>query len=921
MRRADGLRRALAAAAALLLLVAGEAGIPLALLRLVGWPFPHSWPGWQRAWEQLQTNGISNAILFDVLALVVWIGWAYLTIALVTEIVAEVRGLPVATRRSLGPLQPVVGALVATIVIALTVGWARSGTSAARPLTPLAAPLTTAPSPAGENPSPGLPVTIAATAPNHPGALTSSAESSYTVRRGDSLWRIAGQRLQDVLRWPQIWQRNRGRQEPGGRVFSDANLILPGWQLDLPATAAAANPLPSSNPPPVGAGEGDGNSSSGPSVGPPAIASSAAPTAVAVPTEDGRPSPGGPASTPAPGLSHSAPSGPPAPQPPLRDSNGSEPSGRGPISLPMGGALTTTLAGAVLAALAAARLHQRRRRPLGSQPDGVADGVAALPTIASLRRKLPSAAPDDANTSGSVADIQVGSTEASLNDVRSREAHVTIPAGIDAHGRDVAIDLLDLAGVALDGPGADDAVRAIVVGLLAQHDTAHAELLLIGSSAALIHGLPDAPGVTAAALGPALTTLEEQVLRRSRILAQRNAPSYRELIDGDDPPQALLVVARTEEAGAHVQALAAIGERLGISVVAVGELEGLRPLHVQPDGTLNPALGEAARLSVLPTAAAADLLAAVVAGRGGIPVAAAGPSSSPTQLGILDVPLHATHGGTNHRPVEIRLFGGVRVLVNGREVTTGLRRTSRMLLALLAVRPQGVTMDEALDLLWHEEGRPDAGRTDFHAAVNTARGRIRDLLGTQHPMVISYVADHYRLDTDVVDVDLWSFGADLQRAALASDDTTRRDCLEHACAIVAGEPLAGLRGHWAEPVREELRRRAVDALVRLAELREGAGQIDAAIEALQAACAADPYEEALARRLIRLQLAHGRREAAERSYRVLAVRLAELDTEPDDETEDLLAGAQHDEVVNMAARRTGTNHAATSRVAIVDNDC
>lgn len=919
MRSANRLRQGVSAGVALLFLVAGEAAIPLGLVRWVGWPFPHSWPGWQRAWELLQTNGISNAVLFDALAVVVWIGWAYLTTVVVTETVAEVRGLPVGARRSLGPLQPVIGALVATIAIALTVGWTRSGTSAARPLPSLAASLTADSSPAGATESPGLLVTTAATAPTPRGAATSKTDSAYTVRRGDSLWRIAGQRLHDALRWPQIWQRNRDRQEPGGRVFSDANLIIPGWQLDLPATAGTAAPLPTT-PPALGTGEGNGSSSNAPSEGPPAPAPPAASTPVAVPTEDGRPSAAAPTCPPAGALSGPTPSNSPAPQPPPGEGNGSGPSRGDLMSLPMGGAVTATLAGAVLAALSAARLHQRRRRQLGSPPDGVADRIAALPTVASLRRKSRSAtASEEVSNSSSVADMQGAARNVSMDDVRVADVNVTVPAGIDAEGREVAVDFLDLAGVAFDGPGADAAVRALVVGLLARHGAARAELLVIGSAAALIPGLSDAPAVTAAPLDRALTTLEEQVLRRSRILAQRDASSYRELVDADDPPQALLVVARTQEAGAHLWALAAIGERLGISVVTLGELEGLRPIHVQADGRLEPALGSTTYLSVLPAASAADLLAAVVSGRGGIPAIATGPLSQPTQLDILDVPLHVTSGGTNHRRVEIRLFGGVRILVDGREVTTGLRRSSRMLLALLAVRPQGVTMDEALDLLWHEAGRPDAGRTDFHAAVNSARGRIRDLLGTQQPMVIAYVADHYRIDADIVDVDLWTFGSDLQRAALATDDVARRDSLEHACALVAGEPLAGVRGDWTEPVREELRRRAVDALVQLAELRESAGQIDAAIEALQSACTADPYDEPLARRLISVQLNHGRKDAAERSYRVLAVRLAELDAEPDDETDDLLAGAPHDEVVGIAARRAGMNRAAP-RVAIVDNE-
>jgi len=407
-------------------------------------------------------------------------------------------------------------------------------------------------------------------------------------------------------------------------------------------------------------------------------------------------------------------------------------------------------------------------------------------------------------------------------------------------------------------------------------------------------------------------------MRRSRILVQREASSYRELRGGEDPPLGLLVIASACEAGAHVAALAAIGERLGITVVTIGPLDGLRSVRVDGDGTLSAPLGAAARLSVLSAESAAELLAAIAAGRGAIPDLASAAAAVPPHLDILDGPIEEVTPPNDAKRVELRLFGGLQVVVDGREVRTGLRRSSRALLALLAVRSEGVTMEEALDLLWHEEGRPDAGRTDFHAAVNSARGRIRDLLGTQEPMVISYVADYYRLDADIVDVDLWQFGRAMQRAAAATDEVTRRDALERACARVIGEPLAGIRGDWTESIREELRRRAVDALVQLAQLREDAGQVDAAIEALQSACTADPYDEALARQLMHVQIRHGRRDAADRTYRVLAARLAELDTEPDEETEELLEA--DDEVIGVAAHRKRIPGSGHAHLAIIDDE-
>jgi DNA-binding SARP family transcriptional activator len=81
----------------------------------------------------------------------------------------------------------------------------------------------------------------------------------------------------------------------------------------------------------------------------------------------------------------------------------------------------------------------------------------------------------------------------------------------------------------------------------------------------------------------------------------------------------------------------------------------------------------------------------------------------------------------------------------------------------------------------------------------------------------------------------------------------------------------------------------VDALARLAELRASADDLEGALVALEQAVVADPVAEELYRRLMRLQAELGRPDAVKRTYRLLARRLADLDTDPDPETERLVA--------------------------------
>lgn len=76
-------------------------------------------------------------------------------------------------------------------------------------------------------------------------ALEEAGPEGYTVRPGDTLSQIAEDELGDADRYPAIFRLNRGEAQPGGRHFTDPDLIYPGQQLDLPRTGshpAAAGP-------------------------------------------------------------------------------------------------------------------------------------------------------------------------------------------------------------------------------------------------------------------------------------------------------------------------------------------------------------------------------------------------------------------------------------------------------------------------------------------------------------------------------------------------------------------------------------------------------------------------------------------------------------------------------------------------------
>ncbi|WP_156935116.1 LysM peptidoglycan-binding domain-containing protein [Pseudonocardia spinosispora] len=65
-----------------------------------------------------------------------------------------------------------------------------------------------------------------------------SSASTYQVRPGDSLWKIAGTQLGDPQRWPELFGLNRGRTQSDGTALTDPATIRVGWTLNLPNHAA-----------------------------------------------------------------------------------------------------------------------------------------------------------------------------------------------------------------------------------------------------------------------------------------------------------------------------------------------------------------------------------------------------------------------------------------------------------------------------------------------------------------------------------------------------------------------------------------------------------------------------------------------------------------------------------------------------------
>ncbi|MDR2984212.1 MAG: LysM peptidoglycan-binding domain-containing protein, partial [Nocardiopsaceae bacterium] len=249
-RRAASLARGVAA---VLTLAATTIGLPIALYRLGGSAIPARIPSWHAMTAVLMHRDNGSLFLGAVRDLS-WLAWAAFTIAVLAEVQATLRGRQAPRIRLVGfqgPAAKLVAvasvsfttpgavSLAATPALAATQAAAEahvrppSAEAAVRLVTPATANepviLTAQITPAER----GMPESAQAA-----GAEQTRGHRTIVVRPGDCLWTIAQQYLGAGDRYPALVRLNLGHDMGDGQVFTNPSLIMPGWKLRLPGTAA-----------------------------------------------------------------------------------------------------------------------------------------------------------------------------------------------------------------------------------------------------------------------------------------------------------------------------------------------------------------------------------------------------------------------------------------------------------------------------------------------------------------------------------------------------------------------------------------------------------------------------------------------------------------------------------------------------------
>jgi len=221
---------------ALLVLLALLFGIPAVLGATIGNP--------ARGWTDLKAGDLTNEVLIDLFAVIVWVAWAQFALSVLVEAAAAVRQLPLPGRIPLVPglSQQLARALVGAVLLAGTVA-----ATLTAPVHAFASPAAPAPTVAAQLETSSAP--SARAAERQLAAVPRPAGPSsriYVVPHGgegpDTYWDIAASFCGGGPNWASIWDLNRGRRQADGQVMTEPGLLKAGWTVLIPTGAGHSRP-------------------------------------------------------------------------------------------------------------------------------------------------------------------------------------------------------------------------------------------------------------------------------------------------------------------------------------------------------------------------------------------------------------------------------------------------------------------------------------------------------------------------------------------------------------------------------------------------------------------------------------------------------------------------------------------------------
>ncbi|MDN5750415.1 MAG: transcriptional regulator, partial [Pseudonocardia sp.] len=613
----------------------------------------------------------------------------------------------------------------------------------------------------------------------------------------------------------------------------------------------------------------------------------------------------------------------------------------------------------------------RRRRRRGYRPgSGRRDDLPAAPVVYELRlahlRGDDRPGPDEPDPEAGPwpDDGEPGRDEDDRLPGTGRSPSAAEEPTVGEDAQRIALAAAGTRGLGLTGPGALDALRALLLTLLAGGSDDHEDpdgvrpavrLLVPRDDLATVLGPVDnLPGSVQVhdTLDDAVDALEDEVIARATHPTVDGLP-------------VLVLVARPDGEDARLQAVLDNGSQVGVTALLLGQWRSGSTLHVRDDGVVTATgpgpcaalrghrlltldrdaagrivelLHEAATAAGTPDGSppaespdttgataetplevgpdAGDERAAAVSGQArAVPASPAerDPVGGPAEVGV--------------RPIRLVVLGPPRVLwhpgtgspdhgddrpVEAVEITGRLQPRARELLVHLALHPDGAAREAVSAALW-----PDSALGRITNSLNTALTRLRQTLtqvtGGEVGDIVRNADGRFALDPDLVEVDYWRFDAAVIARRAAGTDEERTDADQLVVDAYGGELAEGTPYPWVETAREAVRRDAIDSAASLARAlvpRDPQRTLDL----LEIARAFDPLNELIYRDIMRLQSRLDRPDAISRTLALLTARLGEIGDQPHPETIDLAhslqrrggaPGTDHDGVAAGTAARTG----------------
>ncbi len=203
------------------------------------------------------------------------------------------------------------------------------------------------------------------------------------------------------------------------------------------------------------------------------------------------------------------------------------------------------------------------------------------------------------------------------------------------------------------------------------------------------------------------------------------------------------------------------------------------------------------------------------------------------------------------------------------------QRAGELLKYLVAERHRSVPVEQIGENVWPQAGYSIAGRVRYY--IHALRSKLEPARPKRGPssFIVSR-AGGYRLNLDRVTVDADEFESRVSAglAARHSEPEVADAQLESGLALYRGEFLADLPyAEWALAERHRLLEMACRALRELTDLRLERRMPAAAMHSLERLAAMQPYDEAVHRQLMELDIASGQHSNAMRRYSALRTRI------------------------------------------------